>query len=151
MYSYFLLYVLISLISFILSTGYRNRTLNVIAVLITYRTHLAFIGSLYYIQFLLWDGSFIRGKCDILYIQIRVVKPYINQSARPVVYRSKRSRCTVGLYSAQPCVKTREVELCAHCLVHCKLSQLAPFQWDRPEWRSHQEDSTVKSNLDPAY
>ncbi len=50
----------------------------------------------------------------------------------------------MGLNSAWPCVKTREVELCAHCLGHWKFSQLAPFQGDGPEWRSHQEDSTVQ-------
>ncbi len=45
-----------------------------------------------------------------------------------------RRQCTAGLYLAWVCVRSCDLKSCAHCPSHCKLSQLAAFQWDGPEW-----------------
>ncbi len=46
-----------------------------------------------------------------------------------------------GPYLAQSCMRSCDVESCALCTSHCKLSQLSSFQRHGPEWstpsRSH--------------
>jgi hypothetical protein len=44
------------------------------------------------------------------------------------------SWCTAGFYLARPCVKSFDVNSCAHCPCHYILSQLAVIQRDEPEW-----------------
>ncbi len=61
------------------------------------------------------------------------------------IVSSQEGWCTARFYLAQPCVKSCEVELCAHCPGHFKPSQPVAFQGDAPEWSNgvHQADSTV--------
>jgi hypothetical protein len=42
--------------------------------------------------------------------------------------------CTAGPYLAQLCMRSCDVESCAFCTSHCKLSQLSSFQGHGPEW-----------------
>jgi hypothetical protein len=60
---------------------------------------------------------------------------YAVAAQKMVYWTRKASFCTAGLYLASPCVGSCEVKLCAYCPRHCKLSQLAAFRGDGPEWR----------------
>ncbi len=69
------------------------------------------------------------------YYNVIPIKNIINWFNWETGMDPRRLICTAGLYLAPPCVKSCKIKSCANCQCQFKHSQLAAFQWDRPEWR----------------
>jgi hypothetical protein len=64
----------------------------------------------------------------------RVVRTLLKLEGNVKCVKLRKKKRRTGLYVDHSCMKSCDVESCAHCLGHCRLSQLAAFQGDRSSW-----------------
>jgi hypothetical protein len=80
------------------------------------------------------------------------LNPATSRTVLPILLvLDQESRCTAGIYLAQPGVGSCDVMSWDHRPSHGKLSQLAAFQADGPECGTPEWSTSLKSCLSIAY